>query len=92
MSVGGIAIIKEREEARLCFGIIHRNHHKKGFERALLERRIDRISEYDFIKKITHETGEGVHRFYEKYGFETFRIDEDPEEIGIDFYQMEKLI
>jgi len=92
IGVGGIAIIQEREEGRLCFGIIHRDHHKKGFGKLLLERRLERILEYEFVKKITHETGEGTYRFFEKYGFQTLRIDDDPEGIGIDFYQMEKRV
>ena len=42
------------------------------------------------IHRITHETGQGTYRFFEKFGFVTLRIDPDPLGIGIDFHQMEK--
>lgn len=92
IGVGGIWVNRERGEGRLCFGMIHRDYQKRGFGKLLLERRLARIASYGFVSKITHETGQGTYTFFEKYGFETVRIDDDPEGIGIDFYQMEKLI
>ena len=92
IGLGGIWVSKERKEARLCFGIIHKNHQKRGYGKLLLERRLKRIIDYGFVTRITHETGEGTYRFFERYGFEVVRIDKDPENIGIDFYQMEKKI
>ena len=92
IGLGGIWTSEERKEARLCYGIIHQNYQKRGYGRLLLERRLEKINSYGFVTKITHETGEGTYKFFERYGFETVRIDKDPENIGIDFYQMEKKI
>ena len=90
IGVGGIWVNAERKEAGLCFGMIHRSYHKRGYGKLLLERRLERISDYDFVEKIIHETGDGTYQFYEKYGFKTVRIDKDPLSIGIDFHQMER--
>jgi [ribosomal protein S18]-alanine N-acetyltransferase len=92
IGIGGIWVSEERKEARLCYGIVHKAYQKRGYGRILLERRLARISDFRFVEKVTHETGAGTYRFFEKFGFRTHRIDRDPLGIGIDFYQMEKKI
>jgi len=86
---GGIWVNEERRVARLCFGTIHRDYQKRGYGQVLWERRYKRIQSYGFVDKIEHETGDGTYKFFERFGFVTKRIDKDPIQIGIDFYQME---
>ena len=91
IGLGGIAVNRKKRErkAGLCYGIIHRKYHGMGYGKLLLKRRLEKIKSLGFVEKVTVETGQGTHGFFEKHGFHTIRIDKDPLGIGIDFYQME---
>ncbi len=89
IGLGGIAANRKKRRAKLCYGIIHRDYHGRGFGKLLLKRRLEKIKSLGFVEKVTVETGEGTYGFFEKHGFHTIRIDKDPLGIGIDFYQME---
>ena len=73
----------------LCWGMIHRQYHKQGLGKALLEFRIKQSRHLYPGIKIALGTTQHSFPFFEKYGFKTVCYEKDHWAKGLDLYQME---
>ena len=64
----------QNNQARLIYGLIHKNYHKQNYGRLLIEHRIKKIKEINSSIEICLETTEKTCKFFEKFGFKTINI------------------
>ena len=74
---GGYAFNQQDRSADLCWGMVHKDFHKKGFGQALLLERLERIKLNPDIKKIHLNTCQLTDSFFENAGFKTSKITHD---------------
>jgi N-acetylglutamate synthase-like GNAT family acetyltransferase len=65
---GGFYILKDTKEARLAWGMIHCDLHRKGYGAALYRYRRDVIKKHWPLHTITLGTSQHTYAFYEKMG------------------------
>lgn len=86
---GGYAVHdKKPETAALCWGMIHRAHHGKGWGDALLRHRLDLIAREPVFGSVEIETSQFSRGFFERYGFVQRRTVADGFAPGIDLIEM----
>lgn len=66
---GGYLLVKDTDEIFLAWGMVHSSKHKLGWGKALLDFRIQHISENHPDRKIALSTTQDIVPFFEKYGF-----------------------
>ena len=90
VACGGFYILKEVEEARLAWGMIHSGFHRKGFGTLLYNYRFDKIRNDWPQHRITLGTSQHTYTFYEKMGMKV--IGNVPKGYGeqLDRFDMEK--
>ena len=89
---GGYAFNQKDKSADLCWGMIHRDFHKKGLGEALLLERLNRIrlnSEIAFVHLNTCQLTDG---FFAKAGFTTEKVTPDGYAEGLDRYDMRLML
>ena len=64
----------QNNQARLIYGLIHKNYHKQNYGSLLIEHRIKKIKEINSSIDISLETTEKTYKFFEKFGFKTTSI------------------
>lgn len=75
LGCGGIALKKDGTTAILCWGLISKDHHRRGIGSLLLNHRIEQIAQaYPQTKQVYLETSHVVQPFYQKHGFEVLQI------------------
>lgn len=94
VGAGGIGLNKSRkllttDTVTMCWGMIHRDLHKQGLGKALLEYRIQQAKELYPNVKIALGTTQHTYQFFEKYGFKSVEFQKDYWAKGLDLYQME---
>lgn len=89
IGAGGVA---KKDDGRvvMCWGMIDKKAHKKGFGKALLEHRIDLAESTYPGKLIEVDTSQHAFGFFEKYGFRTTGVEPDYWADGLDLYKMER--
>ena len=85
---GGYYLNKD-DTVSLCWGMVHRDHHKTGIGRALLEFRLKKIKEFHPGKKITQVTSQHTTAFFEKFGFKLITVKKDGFGPGLDECRMD---
>ncbi|MCE2711876.1 MAG: GNAT family N-acetyltransferase [Cryomorphaceae bacterium] len=65
---GGFYIVKDKNEARLAWGMIHSNFHKQGYGKALYNYRKEIISKEWPKHLMVLGTSQHTYSFYEKMG------------------------
>ncbi len=78
------------KQVDLTWGMIHRDHHRIGFGRALLMFRMDRIRDLFGDVTVRIETSQHVKGFFEKHGFVSKETKIDGFGKGIDCVLMIK--
>ena len=73
----------------MCWGMVHRNYHKQGFGKVLLEFRIKQSEAIFPGIKIALGTTQHSFPFFAKFGFKTVCYEKDHWAKGLDLYQME---
>jgi predicted GNAT family N-acyltransferase len=73
----------------MCWGMVHRDLHKQGFGKLLLEHRIEQSKLIFPGIKIALGTTQHSFPFFEKYGFKTVCYEKDHWAKDLDLYQME---
>ncbi len=73
----------------LAWGHIHKDYHKKGFGKKLLEFRLNTIKALHPGHSVYIDTTQHSVGFYEKYGFKTTLITKDFYAQGMDRYDLE---
>jgi len=79
-------------EARICWLMIHRDYHIKGFGAFMMKKFEDLIKEEEKYTKITLKTIQKTALFYQKLGYTTTYFEKDYWAKGLDLYFMEKSI
>ncbi|HJR72503.1 MAG TPA: GNAT family N-acetyltransferase [Luteimonas sp.] len=86
---GGYAVHdKKPETAALCWGMIDRAHHGRGWGDALLRHRLDLIAREPVFRWVEIETSQFSRGFFERYGFVQRRTVADGFAPGIDLIDM----
>ena len=89
---GGYAFNQADKSADLCWGMVHKDFHKKQFGKALLGERLTRIKANPDIGIIHLNTCQLTEHFFEKIGFETINIKKDGFAPGLDHYDMQLVL
>ncbi len=88
IACGGIYYQRQLRTARLCWGMVHSGHHKRGVGRLLLLLRLERICGEPGIDAIQFDTSQHTFGFFEKLGFVTDGITENSYAPGLHRYDM----
>jgi len=78
----------ENNQAKLLFGLIHKQYHKQGYGKILSEFRINKIWEINPEITIYLETTEKTFGFFERLGFKTVKIIPGHYYGNFDMYEM----
>ena len=94
VACGGIGINEPTKYTKephviMCWGMAHRDFHKQGFGKLLLELRIQESKKIFPATKIALGTTQHTFSFFEKYGFKTVHYEKDHWAKDLDLYQME---
>jgi ribosomal protein S18 acetylase RimI-like enzyme len=84
--------IGENGTARLCYGIIHALHHKKGFGRAMVEFRLRKLVSNDSVKCIRLDTSQHNPGFFNRFGFSEIEVKPDAYAPGLHAHEMELVL
>ncbi|NBV72268.1 MAG: N-acetyltransferase, partial [Burkholderiaceae bacterium] len=84
--------VSENGSARLCYGIIHALHHKKGFGRALVEYRLRKLASNDSVKCIGLDTSQHNPGFFKRFGFGEIEVKPDAYAPGLHAHEMELVL
>ena len=79
-------------EARICWLMVHRNSHSRGFGAIMMNKFEELIIAERKYTKITLKTVQKTDQFYEKLGYTTTYFEKDHWAKGLDLYFMEKSI
>jgi len=72
IGIGGFYF--QEGQARLIYGLIHKDYHRKGYGEYLTEYRIKKIKAINPMVPIGLETTEKTYMFFEKFGFRTVEV------------------
>lgn len=90
IACAGFYILKEEKEARLAWGMVHRDHHQKGYGTLLYQHRQTVIKQTWPNHKMTLGTSQHTFSFYKKMGMKVLQTLENGYGIGIDRYDMQE--
>ncbi|MEP2990870.1 MAG: GNAT family N-acetyltransferase [Parasphingorhabdus sp.] len=81
---------EDRGQARFTWGMVHRKHHGDGLGQLLAEHRLQEIEKSGEYSEVEIHTTPKVAPFFEKFGFESRKIEPDGFASGMDQVQMTK--
>jgi ribosomal protein S18 acetylase RimI-like enzyme len=85
---GGFGYDKNKNEATLAWGLLHAQVQKKGFGKALLTYRLQRIKSLYPNCSVMLDTTQKTYEFFERYGFVVEKIMENSYAPGLHRYDM----
>ncbi|ASS49261.1 MAG: hypothetical protein A3D31_03955 [Candidatus Fluviicola riflensis] len=88
VGAGGFGDKDNTGSLSLAWGLVHNDHHKKGYGEALLKHRLDEIRRLYPSKTLVLDTTQHSYTFFEKYGFEVTKFTADFYEKGMHRYDM----
>ncbi|MDP1727271.1 MAG: GNAT family N-acetyltransferase [Bacteroidota bacterium] len=88
MGCGGFYIVKELNEARLAWGMIHADFHRQGYGKALYDYRKAMLDKNWPDHVITLGTSQHTYLFYEKMGMKVTATFKEGYGAGLDRYDM----
>ncbi len=89
IACGGYAYDKEKNEARLTWGLVNNSLHKQGIGRMFVEYRVKAVKNQFPSCHIALDTTQHVYPFFEKLGFKTTQVTENFYSEGLHRYDME---
>lgn len=89
IACGGFYLLSDSSFARLSWGMVKRNWHKKGVGTLLFQFRFKELKKQYPNTKLVLDTSQHTFRFYEKMGFEVKKITSNGYGNGLDKYDME---
>lgn len=90
VACGGYAAHKvETSMAVLCWGMVHRDFHRRGIGYQLLAERLERIAAEPQFSHVRIDTSQHSRGFFERFGFVVKRILPDGFALGLDLVEME---
>ena len=88
MACGGYGVNKSGTKAGLSWGLVHSQHHNKGYGSELLKYRLNHIKINYPNTEIHLDTSQHTYRFFEKFGFIVEQILKNEYRVGLDRYDM----
>lgn len=88
LGAGGFGDKDNTGSLSLAWGLVHNDHHKKGYGEALLKHRLEEIQRLYPSKTLVLDTTQHSYGFFEKYGFEVTKFTADFYEEGMHRYDM----
>ncbi|WP_089807780.1 GNAT family N-acetyltransferase [Chitinophaga sp. YR627] len=85
---GGFVYEEKLSRVTFAWGLVHRNFHKQGMGKLLLQYRLDRIRTLYPGADIILDTTQFSYTFFEQYGFVTVKYTEDGYTTGMHRYDM----
>lgn len=89
VACGGFYVIKNTNEARLAWGMVHADHHHKGYGTALYKHRYNELKTFWPQHTLKLGTSQHTSAFYEKMGMKTKSIIKQGYGDTLDQYEME---
>jgi N-acetylglutamate synthase-like GNAT family acetyltransferase len=86
---GGYFINEEKRTAGLCWGMVAGEHHKQGYGKYLLLKRLDEIARDPHVDRILMDTSQHSRGFFEKLGFVVHEIVENGYTAGLHRHELE---
>lgn len=86
---GGIALNGDGKVS-MCWGMVHRDYHKQGFGKLLLEHRIAESERLYPGRILSLQTTQHSYTFFRKFGFQVIKFEKDFWAPGLDLYAMER--
>ncbi len=85
---GGYYVDEKKGIAGLSWGMVHRQFHKIGFGKQLVEFRLQKLhTDFPGVDVLLN-TSQHTYRFFERFGFEVENITPDGYGVGLDRYDM----
>ena len=88
LGCGGYYIVKDEPIANLVWGMIHAQHHKKGYGTQLYQYGLQHIHQNYPTHQLIMDTSQHTYGFYEKMGVKVSAITKDSYGEGLDRYDM----
>ena len=88
MACGGYGVNNSGTKAGLSWGLVHSQHHNKGYGSELLKYRLNHIKINYPNTEIHLDTSQHTYRFFEKFGFIVEQILKNEYRVGLDRYDM----
>jgi ribosomal protein S18 acetylase RimI-like enzyme len=86
---GGYAVPQGTATADLCWGMVRRELHGRGYGRLLTRLRIERAMRDPSVRRIDLNTSQHTVGFYERLGFRTVEVKKDGFAPGLDRHNMQ---
>lgn len=84
VACGGWALREDGVTADLCWGMVHRRHHRQGWGRMLARARLDDIDARPGVRRVELQTSQHTVAFYERLGFAPVAVEPDGFGPGLD--------
>ena len=88
VACGGYGLNKSGAKVVLSWGLVHSQHHNKGYGSELLKYRLNHIKNNYPDTEIHLDTSQHTYRFFEKFGFNVKQISKNGYGVGLDRYDM----
>lgn len=88
IACGGYELNPSKTKAGLSWGLVHRNFHKQGIGRELIQFRINHIQSHFPKVEIQLDTSQHTYQFFEKFGFKLINIAKNGWAEGLHKYHM----
>ena len=92
VACGGVARSADGTRADLCWGMVRREEHGRGWGRRLTEARIGMARAMDGVTEMACSTTQHTEGFYARFGFRTVHTEEDGYGPGLDRLDMRMLL
>ena len=86
VACGGYGLNKSRAKVVLSWGLVHSQHHNKGYGSELLKYRLNHIKHNYPDTEIHLDTSQHTYRYFEKFGFNVKQILKNGYGKGLDRY------
>jgi ribosomal protein S18 acetylase RimI-like enzyme len=88
VGAGGYYRLPDDDCAGLAWGIVARDHQRRGVGSALLQERLRRLTRDPTIRRVRVKTSQRTVSFFQRFGFRTERVVEHHFGPGVHQYQM----
>jgi N-acetylglutamate synthase-like GNAT family acetyltransferase len=84
VACGGYAVAPDAGFADLCWGMVHREEHRKGIGTLLLQERLRRIAGETEVEGVRLDTSQHTRAYYERIGFRLLQVTPNGYGPGLD--------
>jgi GNAT superfamily N-acetyltransferase len=88
VGAGGYYLLPDNDCAGLVWGMVARDHQRRGIGTALLQARLLQLAKYPNIRRVRVKTSQRITPFFQHFGFQTERIVEHHFGPGVHQYEM----